>query len=151
MRDFKKTDAGTLRLSLDAQASIHGEAERKRWSKGILLFNLLLQADATFDMALDCDVAISFKTEKFPPQLVIEPKIIECKLTLKEFVPRRVNNFKLEDAQAREVGNELKSYLQQLLTANESMIKQRINEAIVEGLKDDKGPSVLELMKSLGK
>jgi hypothetical protein len=150
VRDFKKSDGKTLRLSLDAQASIHGEAERQRWNKGLSLFHVQVQADATFTMAMECDIVVSFKTDKFPPQLIVEPKIVECKLTLKEFLPRQLNNLKLEDDQAREVGNELKAYLQQLLTLSEPTLKQRIQEAIIQGLKDNKGPSVLDLLKSLG-
>jgi hypothetical protein len=149
VRDFKKIDGKTLRLSLDAQASIHGEAERKRWSKGLVLFNLLVQADARFAVSLECDVKVTFKTEKFPPELLIEPKLVECKLTLNEFALRQINNVKLDDNLAKDAGNELKSYLQGLLTVSEPFVKQRINDAIVAGLKDNKGPSILELIKSL--
>ena len=147
VRDFKKNGAKPFRLSLDSQAAVHAEGELQQWSKGLRLLNIVAQADARFDLAVECNVQVALKTEVFPPQLAIVPNIVDCKVTLKEFALKRVNNVVLDAETAKDIGNELKEYLQQLITILEPDLKKRINEAVTEGLKSGKGPSLKELLR----
>src|SRR5436190_1189553 len=94
--------------------------DRSSWGKTIpipdklRLIGLTVQADATVNVALDCDVAITLNTNKFPPELQIEPKVVDCQLDLKEFELIRVGKL-IEGKDARELGNELKDILKQLI------------------------------------
>jgi hypothetical protein len=138
VRDFKKTEANTFRLTLDSQAAFHGEVELMHWQKGLPLIRLTSQADATLGMNLDCDVAVSFKPKVFPPELLIEPKIVGCKLILQDFTLRRVGKV-LEGDKAKEVGNDLKDYFQKALTFIEPEVKTRVNDAIAQGIREGQG------------
>ena len=148
VRDFKKSDAKNFRLSLDAQAAIHSEGELQRWTKGLLLLNVSAQADALFTMNMEVDVAVSFKTDVFPPALVVEPKVAECKLVIKEFAVKKIANVQIEGPLVTDLNNQMREYLQQLLTLSEPMVKTQINDVITEGLRDGKGPSILELLSA---
>ncbi len=135
VRDVRKIDAKTARVSVEATVNLHGEREWKKWEKGLSLFGLTAQADAVVAVALECDVAITLNTSKFPPELVVEPKVIDCKLELKDFAPRRVGRVFVE----AEIDDELKAVLNDMLRAYEPGVKERANKAIAKGLKEGKG------------
>ena len=96
---------------------------------------------------MECDVDVSLKTDVFPPQILIGTNIVECKVTLKEFAVKKVNNVVLDDETAKAAGKELKEYLQGLITIVEPAVKTRINAAVADSLKSGKGPSLTELLK----
>lgn len=147
VRDFSKLDAKTYRLSLEADASVHGEGEAQRWVNGIMLARVQAQADSAFNLAMDVDVSASLNTNVFPPELKIEPKVSTCKVTVKEFVIRKIGDIPIEGDIAKQFGIDLREYCQQLATTFEPQVKERINEGITQGLKEGKGPNLLELLK----
>jgi len=147
VRDFVKIDAKTYRLSLEAQASVHGEGEAQRWVNGLMLARVQAQADCKFGLAMDCDVAVKLKTDVFPPEVIIEPKVAECKIAIKEFVIRKIGDVQLEGDLFKDLGIDLRAYLQQLATTFEPQIRQRINDGVAQGLREGKGPNLLELLK----
>lgn len=149
VRDVRKVDAKNTRVQVAATVALHCERERQQWSKGLLLIGLLVQADATVNVALDCDVAISLNTNKFPPELQIEPKVVDCQLNLKEFELIRVGKL-IEGKEARELGNELKDILKQLIRLYEPDVQERANKAIAKSLKEGKGSISAEMLLKAG-
>jgi len=158
VKDFKKNADNIYRLSLDAQALIHGQAEINQWQKGLSLVNGMVQVDATLGMSMDCDVAVSLQTKVFPPELKIEPRVAQCKLILKDFNLKDVSFRRLgkvlEGEKAREVGNELKGFLQGLLTQHEAEVKEQVNQAIAQSIREGKGTisavTLLQLLNASG-
>jgi hypothetical protein len=154
VRDFKKGSDGKLRLTLDASASLRGENEWRQWQKGLSLFNVKVQADAVIDVSLDCDVALTLSTKKFPPEVVVDPKIADARLELREFNLNEVSLRRLgkilEGERAREIGFELKGLLEGLLKQYEPEIRDQANQAIAQSLRDGKGSfSAASLLKML--
>lgn len=143
VRDFRQTAPRLFRLSLDAQASIQGELELLQWQKGLKLADIRARADATVATQMECDIAVTLKTQTFPPELVLDPKVTDCKLILRDFTLRDVTLARLgralEGEQARQVGNDFKQYLQQGLTFVEPGAKAQLNDAIAESLRSGKG------------
>jgi hypothetical protein len=149
VRDVRKVDDKITRVQVEATVALHAERERQQWSKGLHLFSLTVRADATVGVTLDCDVAITLNTSKFPPELKIEPKVADCQLELKEFDLIRVGKL-IEGADARELGNELKDILKQLIRLYEPDVKERTNQAIAKGLKEGKGAISAESLLKAG-
>src|SRR5262249_48628602 len=125
------------RVNLDATVAFHAEGERKRWKNGVQLFGLVVQADATVTAALTCDVELGLDNRKFPPDVTGEPKNVESQLLLEKCDLNRVGNVLIGDA-ARELGDELKGFIQELMRQREGEVKEAANEAIAKALKDGK-------------
>src|SRR5262245_46294329 len=85
VRDLRKQESGSYRLLLDATVALHGERQRKQWSRGLLLFDITARADAVVTVGLDFDVKAKLNITKFPPELEVEPKVLESRLLLKQF------------------------------------------------------------------
>lgn len=138
VRDLRKTDPKTVQLQVAATVRGHGERERRQYEKGLLLFGLPVQADAVVVLVLDFDVALSLNTDKFPPEVIVEPKVTRTELELKEFEVRKVGKITVGE-KGRELGNELKGVLQEQLKKLEPALKEKANEAIARSLKEGKG------------
>jgi hypothetical protein len=138
VKELKTTEPQTYRVKLDATVSARGEGERQRWRNGVKLFGISAQADATITAALDIEVKLAFDNAKFPPEVVVTPKVIESKLLLEKFDLNRVGAVLVGD-DARIIGDQLKDFLQTLLTQHDDEVKQTANDAIAKALKEGKG------------
>lgn len=162
VKDFTKVDAKNYKLAVDAEAVMSGEGELKQWKNGVALFGATAQADAVIGVALVIDVNVSLVPKKFPPELSIKPKLADLKVDLKEFNLKRVNNqaakileIGIEAGPARQLGNELKGYLQTIVKKFEPQIMEQANEAIAQSIKEGKGTisasSLLKVLSPAGK
>ncbi len=148
VRSFKRLEGeGKYRLTVEADAALKGEADVRRWRYGVMLADLTARADAVLTVLIECDVAV-----KVP--LRLEPEVTDLKLTLKEFTPKGVTFHRagvtVEGEGVEEAGKEFKGALQEQLRAMEPDLKKRANEAIVRGLKEDKGLfTPAELLKAV--
>lgn len=153
VRQLRKLDAKTLRIQVAATAPVHGEREWKQWDKGLLLLSVPVEADAMVVVVLDCDVVVKLDSKSFPPEVQVEPKVVESQLELKEFTLKRVGKLPLGE-RAQKLGDELKGSLQESLRKQEPAVKEKANQAIAKGLKQGKGrlsPAVLLQLKPTSK
>jgi hypothetical protein len=155
VRELKPIDAKIYRLSLDAEAELRGWTEVQHWQKGLALVGFIANADAIISLSLDCDVAVSLKPGKFPPEVAVEPKVTRLKLDLKDFILHDVTLRRLgrvlEGEQARDAADQFRGILKDLVRAAEPMVKDHANRAIEKGLREGKGTiSAGALFKALG-
>jgi hypothetical protein len=136
--ELRNTGKDKTRLGLEATIALHGERERQQWRNGLHLFDLTVQADAVVTVALDTEVTVTLNAGKFPPDLTVQPKVLQTRLELKSFDLKRIGPVLLGSKEARDLGEELKGSLQELLRQYEPQVTQKANEAIATGLKDGK-------------
>ncbi len=143
VKEFTKVDAKTFRLAVDSEAAFVGAGEVQNWQKGVRLGQIDAVASAVVGLAMVFDVAVTFDTKKFPPDINIEPKITQLGIDLKEFHLRRVSNaatnIAIEGETAKGIGDDLKDTLKAFIKSQEPDIKNRANEAIAKSLKEGKG------------
>lgn len=136
--ELRNAGKDKARLALEATINLHGERERQGWRNGLMLLDLTVQADAVVTVALDAEVTISINSKKFPPEVTVEPKVLQSRLELKRFDLNRIGPVLLGNKEARDLGEELRGALQELLKQYEPQVTQKANEAIAQGLKDGK-------------
>jgi hypothetical protein len=154
VRDLRNVDKTMYHLALAVDAALRTETEVQQWQKGLSLLHFTARADARVGVLLDCDVALSLEVAKFPPDLKIEPKVTDLKMTLQEFNLRQVEVPRLGTAvhgeMVREVGNKFKGVLQELMRAAEPSVKEHANQAIARSLREGHGTlSAGALLKAL--
>jgi uncharacterized protein (TIGR03067 family) len=156
VRDLRKLESGKgHRLGLDITVALNAIQDIQHWQKGLATVGASAQARAVVLVALDIDVAVAVNGKKFPPELRVEPSVVDSKLLLKEFDLQRVTPLfglgtNLEGDKAREIGNELKGAVQALMTARDGELRDRANRAIVQALQEGKGNiSAASLFKAL--
>jgi hypothetical protein len=157
--DFKKLDNKKFRLALDIDGAASTTVEAQQWQKGLLLIGFNADADVTVGAYLECDVGVTLATVKFPPELKIEPAITTLKTRLNDFNLRQVSLRRLgkvlDGEKAKEIGNQYKGILEEVLHAFEPQIKDLANQAIAQSLKEGKGTvsadAIFKMMNAAGK
>ena len=150
VKDFKKLDDRTYRITVDVEATILCHGEWQQWQKGLLLIGGEAIGDADFKAAIVCDVAVSPNFKKFPPELNIKPKVMELELDLVDLKIR--DGAVLKGERAKMLSSDLKDLMRSVVKASEPMVKEYANQAIVEGLKEGNGTiSAGAILKALPK
>jgi hypothetical protein len=152
VKDFKKLEKSGYRVVIDSEAFLRCDGELNQWLNGILLFKAVGQADTTIASTMVCDVDVAVNLAKFPPEVKIDPKIVELSLDLKDFSLNQLGGT-LQGEKVRQIGNDvMRDLLRELLKASEPTVKKYANEAIAESLKENKGKfSAAELLKATPK
>ena len=137
MKDFKQLDANTYRVVADVDAIVLLHAEVQQWQKGLMLIGTNIAADANFTAAIVCDVGVSLNLKKVPPELKINPKVSELGL---DFVDFKVRNGPIIQGEFGDnLRRDLKDGARSLLKSSEPVIKELVNQAIADSLKEGKG------------
>ncbi len=146
--ELSRIDKERTRLGVEVTVSLHGERERLQWARGIRLLGITVEADAVIVANLETELTIKFTPGKFPPEINVTPKVLQTKLELKQFDLNRLGPVQLGNKEARDLGDELKGSLQDLMRQYEPQATAKLNEAIAKGLKDGKAKlSAASLLK----
>jgi hypothetical protein len=143
VKDLKKIEGNLYRLQVDSTISAHSERQQQQWKNGVKLLDITAYADVVVTVALECDVKATLKLNKFPPDVEVEPKVVDSKILLKEFNLRRLGLIdggviQVGGPLVQDLGNELKDIIQAQLKSKEPQIIEGANQAIAKGLKDGK-------------
>jgi hypothetical protein len=155
VRDVKRINPKNMRVTVAAEASFGTAVQAQLWQKGLALPGFAGRANATLGVLVDCDVTMELVANKFPPELKVEPKVAGLKMDLHDFTLQEVSTLRLgrvlEGERAKEVGNQYKGILQDLMHSAEPTVKDYANEAIAKSIREGKGTlSAAQLFKILG-
>jgi hypothetical protein len=139
IREFRKVEGKPSKLVLEATAALHVERQRRQWQRGLQLLDVTVQGDAVVRADVECDVSVALDAKKLPPELVVEAKITQCRLDLKEFELKQVGRLEIFGEIPKLVSEELRTYLQGVLKDKEPELKEKANLVIARVLKDGKG------------
>ena len=95
------------------------------------------------------EVAVTINAGKFPPEVTVQPKVLQSRVELKRFELNRLGPVLLGNKEAHDLGDELKGSLQELLKQYEPQVTEKANEAIAQGLKDGKAKLSAETLLKL--
>jgi hypothetical protein len=152
VKDLKKLEKGAYRVVIDSEALLRCDGEWNQWKNGVLLLRVDGQADAVIASSMVCDVDVALNVQKFPPELKVEPKILDLTLDLKEFNLNRLGGT-LQGETFRQLGNDvMRDLLRELLKASEPVVKQYANEAIAQSVRENHGKfAPTEILKAAPK
>jgi hypothetical protein len=158
VKEFRKLDKGGYRVVIDSEASLRCDGEMIQWLRGLQLLKVDGQADATIASTMVCDVDIAINFKKFPPDVKVDPKIVELGLDLKDFNLRQISgiikgNVKIEGEKLRQTGQDvMPDLIRSFMKASEPIVKEYANQAIAQSLREGKGKlSAAELLKAAPK
>lgn len=149
--DFRKPEGQPYQLKLEATLAVHAERERKEWQKGLQLIGITVNADAVVTATFDCEITVAVNLFKLPPEVKVTPKVTRTQLELQRFDLQNVGGLlQLEDA--RQLGNDLKGLIGELVRQNEAKVTELANQALERGLRENKGSiSTANLIKAANK
>src|SRR5262249_53410374 len=129
----------TYRVVVETDVALRAEADVQHWRNGVQLADLTARADVGLNVCVECDVTARLATGK-ATRMVLEPRIGDLQLNLKQFTPRQVTmrraGVTIGGGLIEATGENIKAPLQTLLRLAEPEAKQRAAEAMARALRE---------------
>lgn len=129
-----RTDGGEAVCKVQVTARVRCDARVSEWQRGIQLISLSTVALAKIRLTADCVLGLSLDPSKFPPDVLLQPKVRSAKLALLDFEVREVS--KARGELAEQLGGGLERILKDKLADYEQKLPEKANKAIAK--KQDK-------------
>ncbi|HEX4142865.1 MAG TPA: hypothetical protein VHY91_04885 [Pirellulales bacterium] len=127
VEQIHSTDDGVAFLLL-AQAKVTGRGQFERWRKGLKLFDVSTDADATVKARIECLVTIRREPGHLVDDVVLDPRVTAIELELVDLDLKRIG--KLGHDVSRELGDALRPTIAQELVRREPRIIERANVSL---------------------
>ena len=121
---------GDVHFSVAFDAKLKLDARQSKWVKGVQLYSFSAEGNAQVRLAIECDLAIDLDLSKFPPDLVLSPKVNRADLEVLSFKLDRVS--KLGGEFSQQVTRLARKELDAKIAEKEKKLVKKINNEIEE-------------------
>jgi hypothetical protein len=127
---LRSTDQQRAAFDVTVHARMQLTGRLSEWVQGVQLYSFSAEADATVRLAMTCEAGLKFDTTKFPPDVLIEPRVTAAQLDLLQFNLHRISD--ADGPLVRKLGDELQGVLQDEINDRRSQLVVKINRAIAK-------------------
>ena len=113
-------------LTVDAQLALSGRLSE--WQLGVQLYSFSAEADATVRLTLTCETKLVFDTARFPPDVLLVPRVTNAELDLREFHLHRISE--ADGPLVRKLSHGLQDVLQDEINDRRQQLVDKINRTI---------------------
>lgn len=125
---------GRSAVTVQLEGQIHGLAQWVQWNKGIRLWSVTAEGDATVRITLDCNLDVQLDLKRLPPDLVLHPEVSDVRVELMEFKLQRIGE--LEGPLVEELGEMLHAVVQEKLDEKRPSLVAKMNRQIAKHADD---------------
>lgn len=126
--NLRRVAPGRLAVQVFLSAQLAGEARYERWRRGVKMLNFKVEAQSTFEAALNCEIGLRFVSGRFLRELAVDPKVTSVRLSLVDINLDRVS--RIDGPVAQELGDRLTHALDRELRGRQDEVARKLNEAV---------------------
>jgi hypothetical protein len=145
IKNMVATPAGNTAFDVVIDARIGVWGRLSEYVRDVQLLSISAEADARVRIQIRCEMSLRLDGSKFPPDVVLEPRVVGAQLTLIDFHLIRISD--LHGPLVREFGEELHDILQNEIADRQAKLVARINRQLKKH-EDDLRLSVSDLAAS---
>lgn len=120
------TQIAAFDLTVDARLTLTGRLSE--WQQGIQLYSFSTEADAAVRLTMSCEARFTFDASKFPPDVLIAPRVTAAQLDLREFNLRRISD--ADGPLVRKLGDSVQDILQDEINERRGKLVEKMNRAL---------------------
>lgn len=128
--NLKSPGAGEFDFRATVVTPLRVTAQLQEWSYGAKLMSISTEAESRVRLQVDCHVSFVMDGKRFPPDVVIKPKINAADIQLIEFEVKRISHIK--GAVAREIGRSMRSVIEKQIAKKRDQLPAKINKKIAK-------------------
>ncbi len=113
-------------LVVDAKLDVFGRYSK--WESGLQLISLGASAESTVELRVRCDVGLKVDPTKFPPDVMLDPKVTKADLHLREFRLRELSD--LKGPLAKSLSSSVREILEDVIARKRERMVQKMNDKI---------------------
>lgn len=128
MNQLRESSPGTARFNMEIGARLHAFARQAEWRRGVQFYSLSADADADVTIQLECETSLHLDTAKFPPDVILKPKILDARILLHEYQLQRLS--KIDGPLAEEIGEAMRGVVLRKIEEKQPRLVEKINRQI---------------------
>ena len=125
---LKSVGAGKFTFTASVVTPLRVTARIQEWSYGARLMSISTDAESRVQLQVDCYVGFEMDGKRFPPDVVIKPKINAADIQLIDFEVKRISHIK--GKLAREMGRTMRSTIEKQIAKKREKLPAKINKQI---------------------
>lgn len=126
--DFTQDGRIDIRTRVEAPLKLFGRLTQ--FQRDVQWISLSVNATATVEMTMDCQVNIHVNTLKFPPDVEFSPVVTNAKVQLKEFDVERISQ--IHGTPAEVLGKGIREVLDEKLEEYDEKLVEKMNREIIK-------------------
>jgi hypothetical protein len=116
------------RIVLHLETPVHLFGRVAVWERGVQLVSIHADADAKVRLALTADVGLRFDILRIPPDVVLDPRVLDARIELVDFRLKRVSQ--LHGPLAKHLGEGLRETIDDHVAAANATLVEKLNRQI---------------------
>jgi len=125
---LKTKGAGTVTFRASVVTPLKVTARVQEWSYGARLLSVSTDAESRVRLQADCEIVFEMDGKKFPPDVIIRPKINAADIQLIDFEVKRISHVK--GTLAKEMGRSTRSLVERRIEKKRQQLPEKINRKI---------------------
>jgi hypothetical protein len=134
-------------LSLDSQ--IHATAQWVEWNRGVRLWSVTAAANADVRLWVDCRLGVKMDVGHFPPDLVLQPEVVDGDLQILSFDVERIGAF--DGPLVRELGQAMQGLVREKIEEKRPQLIAKVNRQLAKHQEDLRLSAKSKLQSSLSR
>jgi hypothetical protein len=130
VENIHRADDGRLAFQADFAARLHIFGRVSKWVKGVQLFSVSADGEATVLLRVDTRLATELDGRKFPPDVLFRPEVVDARLELTDFRIRRVSQVGGEAAD--QIGKIIREIVEDKIAERRERLIAKINRELTE-------------------
>lgn len=130
IEDVREIEDGKVAFRVELKSRVNAYARLQNWRRGVRLASVSIDADADVLLSADCVLGSRLDPTHLPPDIILQPEILDATLTLRRFEVNRIG--KVGGDVAEELGRGLRKILEKKIEDKRPKIVSKINTKIAK-------------------
>ncbi|MEY4565275.1 MAG: hypothetical protein RLY14_245 [Planctomycetota bacterium] len=128
LSDLKTLPDGRMRFHAKVRAPLDLDGRLSLWQYDVQMISLHADAEADVEVDLDCEVSIKLHPLTFPPDVLIQPVVVNSDLKLTYFRLLRLSQ--VGGPMAKHLGEGMEFFIQKFVEDKNENLTEKLNQAI---------------------
>jgi len=128
LSDLKTLPDGRMRFHAKVKAPLDLDGRLSLWQYDVQMISLHADAEADVEVDLDCEVSIKLHPLTFPPDVLIQPVVVNSDLKLTYFRLLRLSQ--IGGPMAKHLGEGMEFFIQKFVEDKNENLTEKLNQAI---------------------
>jgi hypothetical protein len=128
VKNMRETEDEKVAFDVHFLAHLKIDGRQSKWVKGVQLYSFSLEGHTKVRLVVSIELGVAMDVNRFPPDMVFQPKATDAKLLVDEFRIDRISKAGGEFAQ--QVSKSVQTTLDEKIAEKEEKLVEKINKQI---------------------
>jgi hypothetical protein len=126
--NLRTTDDQRVAVDLLVSARVGASGRLSEWNRGLQLYSFRADAEASLQLKLSCELATRLDATRIPPDVILEPRVVDASLDLHNFQLQRIS--RADGPLVHKLGDMLRDDIEREVNSRRQKLVEKLNRAL---------------------